>query len=69
MEFGKLRSDMIDYIADQNMNLRGDIIQVVRGEDKGALLIQLLISKSVITKQEAQVIVHMQPFPERSDHA
>ncbi|MEK7619383.1 MAG: hypothetical protein AAB416_04100 [Patescibacteria group bacterium] len=64
MEFGKLRSDMIDYIADQNMNLRGDIIQVVRGEDKKVLsLIQLLISKSVITKQEAQVIVHMQPFP------
>lgn len=63
-DLGKLRSDLIDYIADQNMNLRGDIIQVVRGEDKKVLsLIQLLVQKSLISKKEAEGIVSMQPFP------
>lgn len=63
-KIGKLRSDLIDYIADQNMNLRGDIIQVVRGEDRKVVsLVQLLVQKSLITKKEAEGIVAMQPFP------
>lgn len=63
-KIGKLRSDLIDHIADQNLKLRGDIIQVVRGEDRKVVsLVQLLVQKSLITKKEAEGIVSMQPFP------
>lgn len=63
-EIGKLRSDIIDFIDKKIFDLRGDIVHMVKGEDKKFLsLLALLIKKQVITDQEGQIIFSMEPFP------
>lgn len=64
-EVGKLRSDMIDYIAQQNMQLKGDLIVLMRGEDKKLFsLVELLVEKNIISKADANRVTNIQPFPQ-----
>ncbi len=64
-EIGKLRSDMIDYIAKENMLLKGDLVVLLRGEDKKLFaLIELLVKKSLLSRDEAQQVAKLEPFPQ-----
>lgn len=64
-DLGKLRSDLIDYIAKQNMHLKGDLVVLLRGEDKKLFaLVELLVKKSLLSREEAQQVTKLEPFPQ-----
>lgn len=64
-DLGKLRSDMIDYIAKQNLELKTDLILIMRGEDRKLFsLIELMIEKHLITKDDANRVTKLEPFPQ-----
>lgn len=64
-DLGKLRSDMLDFIARQNMDLRGDLVVLMRGEDhKLMTLVEIMLEKNLLTKTEANRVAKLQPFPQ-----
>ncbi len=63
LEIGKFRSDMIDFISKENLNMKADIVTMLKTEDQKVLsLIQLLVHKNVISDGEAKAIVKLDPF-------
>jgi len=53
-----------DYLDDRMADLRGDIIQLVRKEDrKFASLVYLLEDKEIITEDEGAKLLSQEPFP------
>lgn len=64
-DLGKLRSDMIDYIAKQNLELKTDLTIIMRGEDRKLFsLIELMVEKHLITKDDANRVTKLGPFPQ-----
>ena len=64
-ELGKLRSDFMDYLDRRLLDLKGDLVVILKSEDrKLCALVELLVAKSVITTPEAHSIIKMQPFPQ-----
>lgn len=64
-KLGKLRSDMIDYMDKKFFDQRGDLIMLMRGEDKKLFfLVDLLVKKNVLDESEAKSIARMEPFPQ-----
>ncbi|MDO8571665.1 MAG: hypothetical protein Q7R79_03215 [bacterium] len=62
---GKLRSDFIDYMDKQLLDLKGDLVVIMKSEDrKLCALIELLVHKSILTASEAKTIVKLEPFPQ-----
>ena len=65
-KFGKLRSDFIDYLDKRLIDLKGDLIVIMKSEDrKVSALIELLAHKKLISSEEAQSLIKMEPFPQR----
>lgn len=56
-----------DYLDDKLADLRGDLVVLMRKEDKKVQsLIEVLCSKKVISTEEAKRILSMEPFPQIS---
>lgn len=64
-EVGRLRSDIIDYIAKQNMELKGDLVLLLRGEDRKLFtLIEVMVEKNLLSRIDANRITKLEPFPQ-----
>ncbi len=64
-DLGKLRSDFMDYLDRRLLDLKGDIVVIMKSENRMICdLIALLVSKSLISSTEAHSIIKMQPFPQ-----
>lgn len=56
-----------DYLDDKLYDLRGDLVVLMRKEDKKVQsLVELLHSKKVISEKEAKLILSMDLFPQVS---
>jgi len=65
-KLGKFRSDITDYMDRRLLDLKGDLVVIMKSEDrKLSALIELLVHKSILTTSEAHSIVKMEPFPQR----
>ncbi|NQV11765.1 hypothetical protein HQ524_00225 [Candidatus Uhrbacteria bacterium] len=66
---GNLRDSelrMLDHMDEKLADLKGDLVVMMRKEDKKlSALIELLEKKHVIDEQEASEILQLQPFPQR----
>lgn len=65
-EISSIRSEMVtkDYLNEKLADLRGDLVVLVRKEDKKlAATLDLLVGKSLITRDEAAVVLALEPFP------
>ncbi len=57
--------EILDGVDDKLANLKGDLVILMRKEDKKVdHLIKLLQDKSVITKQDASALLDIRPFPQ-----
>ncbi len=64
-DLGKFRSDMIDHIAKQSMELRGDIVVLMRGEDRKLVtLVEILVEQNILSKSDALRVTRLEPFPQ-----
>ncbi len=64
-DISKLRSDFMDYLDRRLLDLKGDIIVIMKSENRMICdLVALLVSKSLISTNEAHSIIKMQPFPQ-----
>lgn len=63
-DVGKLRSDMIDFIDKKFFDLKGDLIVIIKKQDKKINeLITILPSKNVLSDKEAKALLRLGPFP------
>lgn len=61
----KQKLEILDAIDDKLVNLKGDMIALVRKEDKKVVgLIELSKKKKLITTDEANGLLKMEPFPQ-----
>ncbi|MEK7606839.1 MAG: hypothetical protein AAB444_01410 [Patescibacteria group bacterium] len=64
-EIGKAKIDILDAVDDKLVNLKGDLILLMRSEDKKLLyLVQVLKNKKILTEEETRNILKLQPFPQ-----
>ena len=64
----QIKSVMVtkDYLDDKLLDLRGDMVVMMRKEDeKVKLLVNLLNKKNVLSDTEAKSIFALEPFPNR----
>lgn len=62
-DLGRMRSDIIDFVDKKLLDLKGDIIILMKTEDQKLLaLIALLVQKNVISDREAKQVVKIDPF-------
>jgi hypothetical protein len=62
-DLGKMRSEMIDFIDKRLLNLKTDLVVIVKGEDqKLTALIELMTHKELLTPSEARGIIQMNPL-------
>lgn len=62
-DLGKHRSEMIDFIDKRLLDLKTDLVVIVKGEDqKLTALIELMKKKELLTPHEAQGILQMNPL-------
>ncbi|MBI2645160.1 hypothetical protein HYW94_03255 [Candidatus Uhrbacteria bacterium] len=62
---GKFRSDITDYMDKRLLDLKGDLVVIMKSEDrKLSALVELLVHKSILTTSEARSIARMEPFPQ-----
>jgi hypothetical protein len=60
---GKLKLELLDSMDDKLMDLRGDLIILMRGEDQKVVrLIELLKNKNILQDTEVKELLQMQPF-------
>jgi len=64
-KINQTKLDLLDALDDKIGNLKGDLVILMRKEDKKVdHLIQLLQQKSVITEQDATTLLEIRPFPQ-----
>ena len=64
VEMNQLKQDLLDAMDDKLADLKGDIVVLTRkGDHKVVSLITLLKSKMLITEEEANNLLTMEPFP------
>jgi len=62
-EIGKHRSEMINFIDKRLLDLKTDLVVIVKGEDqKLVALIELMKHKELLTPNEAQGLLQMNPL-------
>ena len=67
-EIAQIKSTMVtkDYLDDKLLNMKGDMVVMMRKEDeKVKLLVNLLNKKNVLSDIEAKSIFALEPFPNR----
>lgn len=63
--FSKQKAELLDAMDEKLADLKGDIITVVRKEDHKLVdLISLLRDKSIISQDEAKILLGKEPFPQ-----
>lgn len=61
----KQKLEILDAVDDKLVNLKGDLISLVRkGDTKVVSLIELLKNKKIITTNEANGLLELEPFPQ-----
>lgn len=61
----KLKLDMMDSFDEKLVNLKGDLVVLMRGEDqKLVALIQVLKQKQVLNDVDVKQLLALQPFPQ-----
>ncbi|MDP2816504.1 MAG: hypothetical protein Q8O19_07480, partial [Rectinemataceae bacterium] len=66
-DLNKQKLDILDAMDDKLAHLKGDMIVLMRKEDKKVQsLVELLHSKKVISEEEAKRILSMDLFPQVS---
>jgi archaellum component FlaC len=68
-EMGSMKAQMVtkDYLDEKISDLRGDLVVLVRkGDHKVVALVGNLENKGILTKEEAQKILAMEPYPQLS---
>lgn len=64
-DLGRQKLEILDAMDDKLADLKGDLVILMRKEDKKLLgLIDLLHKKAVITDEEVNGLVKMEPFPQ-----
>lgn len=64
-DLGKLNIELRDFIDDKLVDLKGDLIVLMRKEDKKLVsLIKILRQKSILTDKETRNILSAEPFPQ-----
>lgn len=64
-DLGKLNIELRDFIDDKLVDLKGDLIVLMRKEDKKLVsLIKILRQKSILTDKETMDILSAEPFPQ-----
>lgn len=67
IKLNKTKLDLIDAMDEKNAALRGDIVVLMRGEDKKVIaLIEILKKKNLLNENEAQALLALPPFPQIS---
>ena len=64
---GRIEATMVtkDYLVDKLSDLKGDLVVLMRKEDaKLKALIEVLKRRNVISGDDAETILSMQPFPQ-----
>ncbi|MEK7073482.1 MAG: hypothetical protein AAB974_03540 [Patescibacteria group bacterium] len=65
VEMRKMKVEILDGVDDKITNLKGDLIVLMRKEDRKVItLIGLLREKQVISEEEAKSLLGMEPFPQ-----
>lgn len=61
----KQKLEILDAMDDKLANLKGDMVVLMRKEDKKVVsLIELLKNKKIITTNEANGLLELEPFPQ-----
>jgi len=66
-EIGTIKATMVtkDYLDDKLSDLRGDLVVLMRKEDtKLRTLVDVLKKRNIISNEDAQQILAMEPFPQ-----
>lgn len=67
VKLNKTKLDLIDAMDEKNASLRGDIVVLMRGEDrKLTSLIESMKKKNLLDANEAQTLLALPPFPQLS---
>ena len=67
VDMNKLKFELLDSVDEKLAALKGDLVVLMRGEDKKlSVLVEVLMTKNVLSREEAQSILAMQPFPQMS---
>jgi len=54
-----------DYLDDKLADLRGDLVVLMRKEDvKVRTLVEIMLGKQLLSKEEANKVLAMEPFPQ-----
>ncbi len=62
-DLGKHRSEMINFIDKRLLDLKTDLVVIVKGEDQKLIaLIELMKKKELLTHTEAQGLLQMNPL-------
>jgi len=65
-DLGKLRSAMIDYLDRRLMDLKADIVLIMRGGDKKLFaLAEMLVTNNALSRSDIEKLMKMAPFPQR----
>jgi archaellum component FlaC len=66
-EITRIQATMVtkDYLDEKLFDMKGDIVSIVRKEDaKLKVLVDVLIEKKVLSKEDEKRILSMEPFPQ-----
>ncbi len=64
-DLGRQKLELIDAMSEKNAELRGDLIILMRKEDKKVIhLVELLKKKTILSDAEAKSILTLEPFPQ-----
>lgn len=64
-KLGKLKLDFLDAMDDKLADLKGDLVVLMRKEDRKVVsLIELLTTKKILSGEEAKALLSLEPFPQ-----
>ncbi len=65
VKLNQTKFELLDAMDEKIATLKGDLVVLMRGEDKKlSVLVEVLAAKNVLSRDEAQSILAMQPFPQ-----
>ena len=66
-KLNKLKTQLVtkDYLDEKIADLRGDLVLIIRGEDKKIMkLVEILSRKNILNETEQHELITMKPFPQ-----
>jgi len=63
-DLGKMKHEILDHMDEKMSDLRGDLVVLMRKEDKKMVrLCEMLKEKDILADEDIQEILGMEPFP------